>query len=352
MAEATYIRFPYAQLQAWGEKVLSKTPMSQEEISTVVRVLLDTNLRGMDTHGINMLASYSERYKAIEHKDITIAEDKGAGCIIDGGNHTGQMTSMFALEKAMEKADKFGIGLALVKESCHNGAVGYYASLAAQKGYISLVSTTVMPLLAPWGGLEPFVGNNPYAIGFPYKELPIVLDVANTVAARQKIFSYAREGWQLPDGWAMDKDGNPTNDPQEAINGLLMPVGGHKGAGLALMIDIVLGTLAGGAYSRGICANTVTGKPQHIAHLFFAMNPDFYMSREALDANIDQYVKDFRNVRKKADVEKLLLPGELEWIKTQDRLENGIPVSTAIIRELNAYADKIGVEHLYDGEEV
>ncbi len=352
MAEATYIRFPYEKLQTWGEKVLSKTPMSQEEIKTVVKVLLDTNLRGMDTHGINMLASYSERYKAIDHRDIVVAEDKGAGCIIDGGNHTGQMTSMFALEKAIEKADQYGIGLALVSESCHNGAVGYYAALAAQRGYISLVSTTVMPLLAPWGGLEPFVGNNPYAIGFPYKELPIVLDVANTVAARQKIFSYAREGWTLPDGWAMDKDGNPTNDPQEAINGLLMPVGGHKGAGLALMIDMVLGTLAGGAYSRGICANTVTDRAQHIAHLFFVMNPDFYMARESLDANIEQYVADFRNVRKKADVEKLLLPGELEWEKTQDRLANGIPVSTAIIKELNAYADKIGVEHLYDGEEL
>ncbi len=348
MAEATYIRFPYEKLQAWGEKVLSKTSMSEEEIKTVVKVLLDTNLRGMDTHGINMLGSYSERYKAIEHRDIVVAEDKGAGCIIDGGNHTGQMTSMFALDKAIEKADKYGIGLALVRESCHNGAVGYYASLAAQRGYISLVSTTVMPLLAPWGGLEPFVGNNPYAIGFPYKELPIVLDVANTVTARQKIFSYAREGWKLPDGWAMDKDGNPTNDPQEAINGLLMPVGGHKGAGLALMIDIILGTLAGGAYGRGICANTVTDRAQHIAHLFFVMNPDFYMGREALDAHMEQYVADFRNVRKKADVEKLLLPGELEWEKSQERLANGIPVSTAIIKELNAYADKIGVEHLYD----
>ena len=348
MEQATYIRFPYEELQAWGEKVLSKTEMSQDEIKTVVKVLLDTNLRGMDTHGINMLQSYSERYKAIDHRDIVVAEDKGAGCIIDGGNHTGQMTSMFALEKAMEKADKYGIGLALVKESCHNGAVGYYASLAAQKGYISLVSTTVMPLLAPWGGLEPFVGNNPYAVGFPYKELPIVLDVANTVTARQKIFSYAREGWKLPDGWAMDKDGNPTNDPQEAINGLLMPVGGHKGAGLALMIDMILGTLAGGAYGRGICANTVTDRAQHIAHLFFVMNPDFYMSREALDANIVQYVADFRNVRKKADVEKLLLPGELEWEKSLERRANGIPVSTAIIKELNAYADKIGVEHLVE----
>lgn len=218
--------------------------------------------------------------------------------------------------------------------------------MAAEKGYIALSTTTVMPLLAPWGGLEPFVGNNPYSIGFPYKEMPIVLDVANTVTARQKIISYAREGWALPDGWAMDKDGNPTNDAQEAINGLLMPVGGHKGAGLALMIDIILGTLSGGTYSRSICANTVTDRAQHIAHLFFVMNPDFYMSREALDKNIEQYVADFRNVRTKADVKKLLLPGELEWQTIQDRTANGIPVSTAIINELNAFADKVGVEHL------
>ena len=346
MNQAKDIRFPYEKLAAWGEKILATSGMSQEEAKTVMKVLLDTNLRGMDTHGINMLASYTERYKSIEHRDISIAVDKGAGLVIDGGNHTGQMTSMLALEKAMEKADKFGIGLALVKESCHNGAVGYYAAEAAKKGYISLVSTTVMPLIAPWGGLEPFVGNNPYAIGFPYKELPIVLDVANTVAARQKIFSYAREGWQLPDGWAMDKEGNPTNDPQAAIEGLLMPVGGHKGAGLAVMIDIILGTLCDGNYSRSICANTQTAYPQHISHLFFVMNPDFYASRESLDKNIEQYVKDFKNVKKKADVQELLLPGELEWNKTLDRQANGIPVSEAIIRELNAYADKIGVERL------
>lgn len=346
MNKAAVVRFSRQALEDWSCKLLSKTSMSDEEIKTVTKVLVETNMRGIDTHGVNMLPSYSERFRSIDHRDITVAEDKGAGCVIDGGNHTGQMTSMFALEKAMEKADKYGIGLALVKESCHNGAAGYYASLAAEKGYIALSTTTVMPLLAPWGGLEPFVGNNPYSIGFPYKEMPIVLDVANTVTARQKIISYAREGWALPDGWAMDKEGNPTNDAQEAINGLLMPVGGHKGAGLALMIDIILGTLSGGTYSRSICANTVTDRAQHIAHLFFVMNPDFYMSREALDQNIAQYVADFRNVKKKKDVEQLLLPGELEWKTIQDRAANGIPVSTAIINELNAYADKVGVEHL------
>lgn len=346
MSQAAEIRFPYEKLEAWGHRVLEKTPMSKEEIQIVMKVLLDTNLRGVDTHGINMLPSYAERFKAIDHRDIAAVQDRGAGCVIDGGNHTGQMTSIIALEKAMEKADQYGLGLALVKESCHNGAVGYYASLAAEKGYIGLVTTTVMPLLAPWGGLEPFVGNNPYAIGFPYQEMPIVLDVANTVAARQKIFSYAREGWTLPDGWAMDRDGNPTNDPQAAIDGLLMPVGGHKGAGLAAMIDLILGTLSDGAYSRSICANTVTDRAQHISHLFFLMNPDFYMSRDALDRHTAQYVADFKAVRKKADVPEILLPGEVEHLKILDRKANGIPLTPAVIATLNEYADKIGVEHL------
>lgn len=346
MSQSQSPRFSYDDLKGWGRKVLATTPMSAEEIDAVMTVLLDTNLRGVDTHGINMLPSYAERFKAVEHREIRVVEDKGAGCVIDGGNHTGQMTSLFALEKAKEKADRYGLGLALVKESCHNGAVGYYASLAAEEGYIALVTTTVMPLLAPWGGLEPFVGNNPYAVAFPYKEMPIVLDVANTVAARQKIFSYAREGWQLPDGWAMDKDGNPTNDPQEAINGLLMPVGGHKGAGLATMIDLILGTLAGGTYSRSICANTVTNKEQHIAHLFFLMNPAFYMSWEDLDDHAARYVADFKAVRKKAGVEEILLPGELENKTIRERMAKGIPVTAAVIATLNDYADRIGVERL------
>ena len=339
-------RYSYEKLEAWGRTLLAKTPMSPEEAAVVMRVLLDTNLRGTDSHGINMIPSYANRFCSIPHRDIAVVEDKGAGCIVDGGNHTGPMTSMFALERAMEKASKFGLGLALVKESCHNGAAGYYAAKAAEKGYISLITTTVMPLLAPWGGLQPFVGNNPYALGFPYKEMPIVLDVANTVAARQKIFAYAREGWKLPDGWAMDKDGNPTNDPQAAIDGLLMPVGGHKGAGLALMIDVILGTLAGGAYARSICPNTDTTKPQHISHLFFLIDPDFYMSRQALNEHIAGYVAEFRQVRKKADVEKLLLPGELEWGIEQDRRKNGIPLSDATVKMLNDCADQFGAARL------
>lgn len=346
MGNAEETRISYEELFAWGKTVLEKTPMTKEEIEILMKVLLDTNLRGMDTHGINMITSYSERFKSIEHRDVEIAVDKGAGCVVDGGNHTGQYTSMIALKKAMEKADKFGIGFALVKESCHNGAVGYYAAEAAKKGYISIVTTTVMPLLAPWGGLQPFIGNNPYAVGFPYKEFPIVLDVANTVAARQKIFSYAREGWTLPEGWAMDSEGNPTTDPQKAIEGLLMPVGGHKGAGLAAMIDIVLGTLAGGLYSRAICPNTDTSKAQHITHLFILMNPDFYENRDELDKNIAQYCKDFKGVRRKQDVAEILLPGEFEWKKIQDREANGIPVTPGVIKMLNEYADKIGVKHL------
>lgn len=117
MNQASVVRFSRQALEDWSHKLLSKTSMSDEEIKTVTKVLIETNLRGIDTHGVNMLPSYSARFSSIDHRDIAVVEDKGAGCVIDGGNHTGQMTSMFALEKAMEKADKFGIGLALVKES-------------------------------------------------------------------------------------------------------------------------------------------------------------------------------------------------------------------------------------------
>jgi len=345
MGQTTEKRFSYEMLDAWGRKALAKTEMSQEEINAVMQVLLDTNLQGRDSHGIHMLTSYAERYKSISHREIRVIEDRGAGCMIDGGNHTGPMTSLFALDKAMEKASRFGIGMAVVGESCHNGAIGYYTQLAAEKGFIALSATTVMPLIAPWGGLETFLGNNPFAIAFPYKEMPIVLDIAMTVAARQKIFAYARDGKMLPDGWAMDKDGNPTNDPNEAIEGLLMPVGGHKGAGICLMIDLILGSLTG-AYSRSICANTVTDREQHIAHLFVLINPDFFVARDVLDARVAQYVEAFRKVKKKADVEELLLPGQLEWKTTQERTANGIPISVGDLKKLNDYADQIGIEHL------
>jgi len=341
----TATRFSYEALEAWGRAALAKTDMSPQETEAVLQVLLAANLQGRDSHGIHMLTSYVDRYRSIPHREMQVVEDRGAGCLIDGGNHTGPMTSLFALDKAMEKADQFGIGLAVVQESCHNGAIGYYTQLAAEKGYIALSATTVMPLIAPWGGLETFLGNNPFAVAFPYREMPIVLDIAMTVAARQKIFSYAREGKPRPDGWAMDKDGNPTNDPNEAIDGLLMPVGGHKGAGICLMIDLILGSLTG-SYCRAICPNTVTDREQHIAHLFFLLNPDFYVARDVLDQRVEQYVRDFRAVKKKADVEELLLPGQLEWNTTRERRANGIPVSAGDLKKLNDFADRVGIPRL------
>ena len=122
MKQATEIRIPYEKLESWCKKILAESGMDETEVNTVTKVLLSTNLRGVDTHGVNMIPSYASRFKSIEHREIRVIEDKGAGCVIDGGNHTGQMTSVFALEKAMEKADRYGLGLALVKESCHNGA--------------------------------------------------------------------------------------------------------------------------------------------------------------------------------------------------------------------------------------
>ena len=142
----------------------------------------------------------------------------------------------------------------------------------------------------------------------------------------------------------MDKEGNPTNDPNEALEGLLMPVGGHKGAGIALMIDLMLGSLAG-SYSRAICANVVTDREQHIAHMFTVINPKLYVDTAVMDEQVAQYVKDYKSVKAKKGAQ-ILLPGEVEWNNYKDRTANGIPISAADLKKLNDYADQIGVERL------
>lgn len=336
--------FTYEELEKWGRDVLAKTEMSQEEIDDSMVALLMANLRGIETHGITMLPFYAERYKQIEHKDITIEKDTGPGCLIDGGNHTGQHVSMIALREALKRAEQYGIGVAVTKEMGHSGAIGNFVAMAAEQGYIGLCSCNSMPLIAPWGGLEATLGNAPFAIAFPYEEgKPIVLDVATSVVARQKIYNYRREGKQLPDGWAMDKEGNPTNDPQAALDGLLMAIGAHKGTGIALLTDLILGTLAGGAYSEGICANVDMGKPQHISQMIILIKADAFVDADVRKKVVEAYMERFNQIPVKKGVEKILLPGELEWNNQKERAEHGIPITLPRLKEMQEYSEKIGV---------
>ena len=336
------ITFTEEQLRSWSTQVLKKG-------CGVTDALVSANMRWVDTHGINLLHFYVRRYRNINTKDISLTGDMPAICQINGGGHMGPAVSAFAMDKAVEKAAANGVGIAFVENSSHYGAAGYYTCRAAQKGFIGFSATIAYKAMTPWGGLENFIGNNPFSLALPWKEFPIMLDVSNSVTARNKIINYAREGWPLPEGWATDEEGNPTTDAQKALKGFLQPIAGYKGVGIALIIEILLGTLAHGQYSRGVKPNADPEGTQNVPHLFMAIKPDCFMPKEEIEKNLETFVADFRAVKRMKNVDKLFLPGEIEYTREQERKGKGIPLTKTLVQELNAFSAEIGVEPLCAG---
>ena len=316
MSETERIALPEKRLREWCTGVLKKCcGVSDDYAFAVSDALVSANLRGVDTHGVNLLQYWVRRFKNSTHTDMRVTGDMPALCHIDGGGHMGPAVSVFAMDKAMEKAARTGVGVAIVENSSHFGATGYFTCRAAMKGYVGFATTTAYHVMTPWGGLETFMGNNPVAFAFPWKEFPLMLDISNSVTARNKIINYAREGWPLPDTWATDSEGIPTTDAQKALKGFLQPIAGYKGVGLAMIIEIIAGTLAHGQYSRGVKPNADPLGSQNVAHLFMALKPDCFMTQEEIEKTLEKFVADFRAVKRMKDVDKLLLPGELEHMR-------------------------------------
>jgi LDH2 family malate/lactate/ureidoglycolate dehydrogenase len=203
--------------------------------------------------------------------------------------------------------------------------------------------------LAPWGGLDMIVGKNPFSISFPFEKFPIVLDVSCSIAARQKVVACAREGWPIPTGWAVDKDGKPTTNAKEALEGLFLPMGEHKGVGIAIMIDLLVAVLCKGGYSTEIkIDNVLTGtEASHIGHVFIAINPSFFLDEQERDEQVTGFYKRFHNCRRITG-KKISLPGEIEWNNLQERRKNGIPIPKTIVKELDDYSKKHNIPYIYD----
>lgn len=335
-------------MRKWGKLVLDECKMPTDEQAPVLDEVIDCNLRGVDTHGIQLLCNYAMRYKTLPPKPIEIAKDFRAVCMVNGGGNLGTIVSTFSMNKAVERAKEFGIGMVLAYDSSHFGAAGYYTRKAAEKGYIGYCCTTAIIDLAPWGSNEHVVGKNPFSIAFPGDEFPVVLDVACSVTARNRVKAYAREGWKIPDGWALDKNGKPTNDANEALEGLFLPMGGHKGVGIAIMIEYMIAVVCGTGFSADINQLSNYSTKQNIAHMFAAINPLCFSSVESMKEKSQQFSERYHKAKLLTGVEKIYLPGEMEWICSQKRKKEGIPVSLTIVKELDAYADTVNIAHICD----
>lgn len=346
MSTPDTIVFSEKQLRKWSGIALGTTDMPQEEKNIIIDLLIGTNLRGVDTHGINLLSQYIQRYRNVPRRPIKVVKNNRATALMDGGDNLGGVVSVRAMEFAMKKADEHDIGLVLVYDSAHFGAAAYYSQLAAEKGYIGFCTTTALVNLAPWGGFEEIAGKNPFSLSFPGRDFPIVLDIACSVAARQKVIACAREGKPIPLGWAIDKEGKPTTDAKAALEGIFLPFAEHKGIGIAMMIEFCIACLCKTGYSYDV--KTDVTKRQNIAHVFCAMKPDVFLTKEEMDRESGAFSEKFHACKKLPGVEKLYLPGELEWDTCQKRKVAGIPLKRALVKEIDGYADSIGIIRLSD----
>ena len=276
--------------------------MSAEDAGLLATTLVQADLRGCHSHGVLRVPEYVFKLREggvdPAAKPLVVHDAKGA-LVVDGNNSMGQIGSCFAMQEAICRAREYSLALAAVRGSNHCGAMAYYAMLALPEDMIGIAATHALPTMAPWGGVDKILGINPLAVAIPAgEEDPIVLDAAFSGSSHGKIRVYQQKGEPIPPDWAFDADGHPTTDPSAAINGLLQPIGGYKGTGLALVMGILSTLLSGASYGTEL-GNMVDG-PQagKDGHFYLAIKVSAFVDLPEFKGRVDTIVRQIRNGRK------------------------------------------------------
>jgi len=284
----------------------------------VADTLLDAEIRGVTSHGLMRLPSYQQRLelRLIEPNPQISIKTEGNVLRVDGGNGLGQVVTRTALDAAMQLAHKKGSAIALVKNSNHFGTAGYYSRIAANRGFGAFVATNASPVMPPFGGLDNMLGTNPFAYSFPAgKYRDFTLDIAMSAVAKGKVRMYAKEGKPIPQGWAMTSDGKDTTDANEAINGVLLPMGGHKGYGLAMVVDFLCGMLTGAKLSCETESLFGSGQVAGIGHFIAVVDIGKISNLDEFKLRTETWLDAMKASRKREGTNEIYIPGEIENLK-------------------------------------
>lgn len=330
-------------------RVFRGAGLPESAAATVAEALVDADLRGIPSHGTLLVPMYVDRLLAGSVSTRTEADvvlDGGAVAVLDAGDALGVLTGDQAMALAIDKARAHGLGAVAVRRAFHFGGAFRFARSAALQGCIGIAAANTRPLMPAPGGAEAVVGNNPLAIGVPVPAgEPPVLDMALSEAALGKIRLAAQEGREIPPTWATDAEGRPTTDAAAAVAGMLLPAAGHKGYGLALMVDVLTGVLSGGASGaavRGLYADVA--QPNDCAHLFLAIDPAAFGEADAFAERAAALFAEVTGSRRAPGVDTLLLPGQLEAERRERALVEGVTVDDSVLEALAAAAAKVGAE--------
>ena len=340
------VKFDSVQLKIEGYRKIcagafAAVGLSKQTSSEVTENLLFADMRGTNSHGLTRLKAYLERLSAgiiNNSAEPEILSDRGNSLLIEGHQGMGAHIATFAMKQTIEKAKQSGMAFTTVRNSSHFGVAAYYSTMALPENMIGFAVTNSLPFVAHYGAKKACVGTNPLSIAFPAeKHLPFVLDMATSVVARGNIINCAKEGKDIPYGWAADKDGYPTTDANAALAGFCLPLGAdrsYKGSGLCLTVDILAGLLSG-------CKTGPDIKLTTIGHAFGAINIENFMDPEEFKARMDHYVGQLLSAPLAPGFTEIMMPGEPEFRLYDENLALGsVKIALENLNEVKAICAK------------
>lgn len=315
--------------------VLENCGVPENQAEIIADSIIYAHRTGKGTHGATRLGIYVSKIQRGDMAADTrmdVVRSKGVVSVFDANHGFGQVAAHHAMNTAVETAEQLGAGISAVRHSNNFGTAAYFVQMAVSKGKIAVIYSNSAPAIAPWGGSKPLFGTNPMAYGFPTPENipPIIFDMAVSKAARGKIRLAAKSGEKIPLGWALDPDGNPTDDPNLAILGSMIPIGEHKGSGLALIVDLFAGLLSGSGFAGSVQPLNTKGAYSDNGHFFLAIDPTFFMEQTQYD---DRMLHLVDQVNSGANENPVFLPGEHSFRNASNSSEQ-VDISEKVYQEI------------------
>ena len=336
-----------AELTVLVTAVFRRAGMSGTDAHLLADSLVDADLGGVHSHGVLRVPEYAAKLTT-EGVDPggrpELARDSGACLVVDGNNSMGQIGAHFAMQRVMERALTTGMAAAAIRGSNHCGAMSYFSRQGLASDMIGGATTNALPTMAPWGGTERLLGINPLAVAIPTaEEPPIVYDAAFSGSSHGKIRVHHQQGLQIPAGWALDRNGQPTTDAAAALDGMLEPIGGFKGAGLALIMGILSSMLSGASYGTELGNMEDGPRAGQDGHFVAAIRVGAFEEVDRFKARVDGAIRQIRACRLAPGCDRVYAPGEKEHLCREQYRRDGIPLNEVTLADLKRTAEELGV---------
>jgi LDH2 family malate/lactate/ureidoglycolate dehydrogenase len=346
-------RYPIAAMVAFTRDALLAVGVPEADAAIAAKQMIEADLTGFDAHGIFRLSPYVAQLKSgrVNPKaDIKVLQRAPSTALVDGDDGIGHLVMTYATNLAVELARQTGIGWVGVRNSNHAGAAGTYAEMPVAHGMVGIyAAVSTVNHMGPWGGAEPMLGTNPIAIGIPAgKEAPVLLDIATSVSSFGTIRQHLVTGKPLEQGWVVhSKTGEPILDPNKVGEGVLLPIGGHKGAGLALIIGLLAGVLNGAAFGHDVVDALGPGtQATNTGQFVIALDVSRFISPQVFAAEMDRHLNELRASPTLPGFDQIRLPGEDRRKRRADRSVNGVALPATLIKQLDELAANLKLQPL------